>query len=363
MTNAMNATTLFGDGSIRIGGFSKFIINGQAYRCGLNPSTADGLLDFVVYDNGQFDASLEDATYLNNSALAGSVTRITASDSATVKFGHNAVVGYAAGSTGELILKDSVTCQNGLYGFTFGRGGSATDISTGILRMSGGTFTIGSSKTTTYPDLYGFVFGNGAATNATGEIWNKGFGYISGGTITVCQGIHIGDGNAYGFVEQSGGKIQMSNNNSYPVNVGNHHGTGVYRMTGGTFHTPNSTVSVGANNGNGMLEFGAGTGTCTAKNMNLAGVGATLKFVFGADGSVIKPNVTDTLTIDPGAKIVVDTTACAEPKSVDLMTFGAKSGSFADADIEIIGIKGALVSQSDAKLRLQINKGTVVIIR
>ena len=172
-------------------------------------------------------------------------------------------------------------------------------------------------------------------------------------------GLHIGDGNAYGLVEQSGGTMNMNNTSA---NIGNHHGTGVYRLTGSAaYNGGTGTVNVGANDGTGTLEFGVGSGSFTAKNLNLAGANSTLKFVLGADGSVIKPNVTDTLTVGTGAKLVVDATGYTG-KSRDLMTFAKRDGSFAAGDITVIGLKDGSVAQEGGRLRLRVPAGLVLVV-
>ena len=138
---------------------------------------------------------------------------------------------------------------------------------------------------------------------------------------------------------------------------------GVYRMTGGTFNGGTGTVSIGLNGGKGTLEFGAGNGSFAAANLNLSGSNSMLKFVLGADGSVIRPNVTSMLTIGTGAKLVVDSTAY-RGAAVTLMTFGAASGSFAAADISLVGAPNGKLTQSGSSLRfIPEPHGLVLIVR
>ena len=355
------AAHAFGSGTVRIhGNDGATLKSALTLKSGrrFGPLGAGESLEIDVSDGGLLELSGDSATSING--VAGSWTRLTVRDSGAANMGNSVWVGNGAGTTGEIVLRDNATCSDKYYTFTFGRGGSADGVATGVLMMSGGTLTVRSSEDADYPTLRGLVFGDGASSTATGEIWNRGLGYISGGIVNVARRLCVGDGNAYGLVEQSGGTMNMGNK---PATIGDHCGTGVYRMTGGTFNGGTGTVSIGLNGGKGTLEFGAGNGSFAAANLNLSGSNSMLKFVLGADGSVIRPNVTSMLTIGTGAKLVVDSTAY-RGAAVTLMTFGAASGSFAAADISLVGAPNGKLTQSGSSLRfIPEPHGLVLIVR
>ena len=142
---------------------------------------------------------------------------------------------------------------------------------------------------------------------------------------------------------------------------------GLYRFTGGTADFSKGSLNIGSDGGKGTLEVGAGTGTFTAKSMNLAGAGATLKFKLGADGSLATLGVTGALTIGSGAKLEVDASECTDGANVTLMTFGSRTGEFASGDIEVLSASERMicnVQQLDNKIRFVMKKlGFMVIVR
>ena len=228
--------------------------------------------------------------------------------------------------------------------------------------MSGGTLQ---TKAANSGDARGLLVGYDSGTSFT-DFYNYGTLDLSDGTVNNTGAncwLVVGRGNSYGEVLQGGGTF---NQGSKAARIGWYGGTGLYRFTGGTADFSKCDFIVGADGGKGTVEIGAGSGTFTAKNLNLAGSDATLKFKVGSDGSLATLKVTGTFTVASGAKLVVDVSECMGEEPVDLMTFAGKDGDFAAENVELIAANPSKLSikQSATCLCLAPKKsGFVLFVR
>lgn len=298
---------------------------------------------------------------------AGAKTVVNASGNSSIVFGKQGIIGYgAAGMGGELNISDNAVVSNKTYsGIHIGREGSAGKPSCGKVRISGGLLSVSTSSDGGTP-FTGLNIGCEPEKDPVfTDFYNRGSLEISGGEVKT-SGAHsrlvVGTGNSYGEVLQSNG---VFNQGRAEVRVGWYGGTGLYRFTGGTANFTQGDFYIGSENGNGTLEIGAGTGTFTAKNMYFAGAGATLKFKPGANGSLATLNVTGTLSVTSGAKLVVDATQCTGNSPVTLVTFGSPDGRFAEEDIEILADDPVRyrVRQLSTRIRLHPTNGLLLIVK
>lgn len=297
----------------------------------------------------------------------GSKTVVNASGNSVLSGARLLFVGYgtAAGASGELNISDNAVVSNSMYyGIFVGKNGTAAKPAVGRIKMTGGLLRAYTSINA--GELGALNFGCDTATEFAG-FYNYGTLELSGGSVTNVGSAYskliVGAGNGYGEVLQCGGIFSQGTGDA---KIGWRGGTGLYRFTGGTADFSQCDFIVGADSGKGTLEIGAGSGTFTSKNLNLAGSDATLKFKVGADGSLPTLGVTGTFTVASGAKLVVDASEYTGKEPVTLMTFVGKDGDFADEDISVIeaGKPTYCIKQSGGKLALCAkSKGFMLIFR
>ena len=143
--------------------------------------------------------------------------------------------------------------------------------------------------------------------------------------------------------------------------------TGTVRVIDGSFALRNGDVKYDAvfgGQGTGVLEIGS-NGLFTAGQVVFSNhVASVLKFTPGTNGSGMLS--ADRLTISPGARLVVDLTACDEStfRKQTLAEADVWSGEFSEANITIVpsGTKFA-VRRVGNKLQISRNAGLMIIFR
>ena len=298
--------------------------------------------------------------------------------------GPYAYVGYSANGNGELCISDQAVFANDVnsslrYGLFVGRGDSdSATPAQGVLRVSGGRLLVFNNKSD--QALSGLGIGWGINTDSGDTNCCVGTVYLSGGAITN-QGTTawtvIGAGAARGAVYQTGGifaAVPSTNtytnntvigfrggNGRYEISGGNYYGkrnvivggmskndgplpakytalttdrkgTGVLKVTGGTFETLKDILV--SHGGDGTVEIGS-DGTLKAANLRLESNTAKLAFAPGSDTSG-KIVLSGTLEAAEGATIEVDASAFVGYEKVTLVEAADLSGF----DPERVVVKG-----------------------
>jgi hypothetical protein len=334
------------------------------------PAAANETLTVNLSDNARYRASYQ--VDCIGGYYAGAKTVVNVSGNATMCFGSEFFVGYgggwsangATGMSGEMNISGNAVVSNMTnYGIFIGVSGTESRPASGKIRMSGGLLrAVANSNAKTFG---GLTIGEDEATVFT-NVYNRGSFEMSGGTVTnnanAYNRLIMGAGNSHGEMLQSGGSFVQGKG---VVRVGWRGGIGLYRFTGCTADFSNCDFHVGLDGGKGTLEIGAGTGTLTSKNLFFDGEDAVLKFKPGANGSLARLNVTTMFTVASDAKLVVDASEYVGIKPVDLMTFAAKDGDFAEENIEIIAPKPSQfkVQQQATRIRLVVRKGFMMSVK
>lgn len=375
-----NPALLFGTGSVRIGGNARLVMDGNGYgywtpaAAGVS-TLAPSTLTVDIAGNAFVTNAGVSRAYISG-YYDDTRTIVSVRENAIVKLPNEAYVGYARLSStkyvstyGELNISGNAKVASGMYGLFVAHYGTSEKPSSGKVAMSGGELDLSFvNQSATAPNARGLAIGYNPYSGGFTNIDNTGVFELSGGTVknTSSKGSFVvGEGNAKGDFIQTGGTFTQGTKESY---IGWYGGIGRYAFSGdGTANFASSDVSLGANGGKGTLEIGAGSGTFTSKNLNLAGSGATLKFKPGANGSLATLNVTGTFTVESGAKLVVDATEYTGKEPVTLMTFASKpTGAFADADISVIGAESSSWYVKSLADRLELrnqNYGLTIIVR
>jgi len=363
-----NPALVFGTGVVNVRDNAFLWLKGSGQpRSRVTPAAENELLTINISDNARYSSPCT-IEYIGG-YYSGSKTVVNASGNATMRFSSELVVGYGGannttGTVGELNIFDSAVVSNvSNYGIFIGTSGTATKPSLGKIKMEGGVLrAIANNNASTYG---GLVVGQDSATEFT-NVYNRGTLEISGGVITnnanAYNRLLVGSGNAYGEVLQGDGSIVQGKG---VTRVGWRGGIGLYRFTGGTGDFSKCDFHVGLAGGKGTLEIGAGTGTLTSMNLFFDGADSVLKFKPGANGSLAKLNVTTMFTVVSDAKLVVDASEYVGIRPVELMTFAAKDGNFAEENVEIIAPKPSQfkVLQQTGRIRLIVRKGFMMSVR
>ena len=360
-----NPAPVFGTGVVNVRDNAKLRFSGSGYAR-WTPAEDNGTLTVNLSGNAVMNAASCN-NYIGGYNYNGAKTVVNVSGNSVMHFSSILYVGYQGqdGASGELNISDNAVVSNQTnYGIFVGRGGTAAKPSIGKIKMTGGYLRpISNLNAKEYGSLN---FGCDTATEFT-NIYNRGTLEISGGAITNnsterYSQLVVGAGNAYGEILQSGGTIYQGKTISY---VGWRGGIGFYRFTGGTADFSRCDLHVGLDGGKGTLEIGAGTGTLTSKNLFFDGADSVLKFKPGANGSLAKLNVTTMFTVASDAKLVVDASEYVGIRPVELMTFAAKDGNFAEENVEIIAPKPSQfkVLQQAGRIRLIVRKGFMMSVK
>ena len=341
---------VFGTGTVDVRGDASVRFTNDGYAR-ITPDAPYQTLTLNFSGDSQLESCIANEYF--GGSYTGATTVVNASGNAKLWFG-SAKFGYGGmpGASCELNISEHAIVSN-KNAFTIGTGGTAEAPSLGRVKITGGILRSDGANNG------GFTVGYDSATIMTG-IYNRATLEISGGAVSNAVEYNrtfiVGQGNSYGEVLQRGGIIAQGYGAS---RIGYNGGMGLYRFTGGTADFSKCNFYVGADSGKGTLEIGAGTGTFTAKSMNLADDGATLKFKLGADGSLATLGVTGALTIGSGAKLEVDASECTDGANVTLMTFGSRAGEFASGDIEVLSASERMicnVQQLDREIRFVMKK-------
>ena len=360
-----NPAPVFGTGVVNVRDNAKLRFVGSGYAR-WTPAEDNGTLTLNLSGNAVMNAASCN-NYIGGYNYKGAKTVVNASGNSVMYFSSTLCVGYQGqdGASGELnISGNAVVSNQNNYGIFVGRDGTAAKPSIGKIKMTGGYLRPVSNLNAR--EYGGLNFGRDNATVFT-NIYSRGTLEISGGAITNNSAdkysqLVVGAGNAYGEILQSGGTIYQGKTVSY---VGWRGGIGLYRFSGGTADFSRCDLHVGLDGGKGTIEIGAGTGTLTSKNLFFDGANSVLKFKPGANGSLAKLNVTTMFTVAPDAKLVVDASEYVGIKPIDLMTFAAKDGDFAEENVEIIAPKPSQfkVLQQTGRIRLIVRKGFMMSVR
>ena len=142
--------------------------------------------------------------------------------------------------------------------------------------------------------------------------------------------------------------------------------TGVVRVVDGKLDVKNGATKYDAvfgGHGTGLLEIGS-NGVFTAGHLTMSNhVASVLMFTLGADG-VGKVSV-EKLTVAPGAKLVVDASACDfdHIRSQTLVETDAWEGDFGVADVMVVPADKYAVRRKGNLLRMVPLRGSVIVIR
>ena len=298
--------------------------------------------------------------------------------------GPYAFVGYRANGNGELCISDQAVFANDSesYGYGLILGRSSSDPAApaqGVLRVSGGRLLVLNNRVDQAPTGLGVGWGLDSDSGDTN--CNVGTVYLSGGAITnsgTTAWTVIGAGAARGAVYQTGGIFaavptanSYSNNTvigfrggdgRYEISGGRYYGTanvivggmakgdgplparyttlttdrkgtGVLKVTGGTFETTKDILV--SHGGDGTVEIGAG-GTLNAANLRLESETARLAFTIGEGDTCGKIVLSGSLTVAEGATIEVDVSNLVGNEKIPLVEAGDLSG----VDIQRIVLKG-----------------------
>jgi hypothetical protein len=361
-----NPAPIFGTGvvNIRENALLKLRKVGDASWSRWTPAAANETLTVNLSGNATLDEASCDLGAIAG-MWDGSKTVVNASGNSVLSGARLLFVGYgtAAGASGELNISDNAVVSNSMhYGIFVGKNGTAAKPAVGRIKMTGGLLRAYTSINA--GELGALNFGCDTATGFAG-FYNYGTLELSGGSVTNVGSTYnkliVGAGNGYGEVLQSGGIFSQGTGDA---KIGWRGGTGLYRFTGGTADFSKCDFIVGADSGKGTLEIGAGSGTLTSKNLNLAGSDATLKFKVGADGELATLGVTGMFTVASGAKLVVDASEYTGKGPVTLMTFAGKDGDFADEDITLLVSKsGYHLKRSSGKIELSREAGLTIVFK
>lgn len=361
-----NPAPIFGTGvvNIRENALLKLRKVGDASWSRWTPAAANETLTVNLSGNAALDEASCDLGAIAG-MWDGSKTVVNASGNSVLSGARLLFVGYgtAAGASGELNISDNAVVSNSMYyGIFVGKNGTAAKPAVGRIKMTGGLLRAYTSINA--GELGALNFGCDTATEFAG-FYNYGTLELSGGSVTnvgsTYNKLSVGAGNGYGEVLQSGGIFSQGTGDA---KIGWRGGTGLYRFTGGTADFSKCDFIVGADSGKGTLEIGAGSGTFTSKNLNLAGSDATLKFKVGADGELATLGVTGMFTVASGAKLVVDASEYTGKGPVTLMTFAGKDGDFADEDITLLVSKsGYHLKRSSGKIELSREAGLTIVFK
>lgn len=312
--------------------------------------------------------------------------------------------GGSGGKTGrgEIILNSGTIAlgeSGSRYGLTLGWTGDSNCVARAKLTMNGGLMRTDSGVWNGVDQMQGIVVGR--VSTRTGAALAEY--YMNGGIVTNYGQFAVGAGlGATGSVRQTGGIIRNFNR---PFSVGNGGGFGTLVIDGGTItntvkafiggltaadygYTPtvshlflsNSVGQVTINDGAllssqdltlgkwGTGELTIGTnGFCTARVVSLMntatnGQQSVLKFVLGSESSG-KLTATQSVTLETGAKLIVDARNYkAKDPWVKLLETPARTGSFAPADITVLG-PGQIVQTRDANIWYNDNaRGTKILL-
>ena len=360
-----NPALVFGTGAVDVRENAQLSLkppSGASPRSWWSPNAADETLTVSLSGNSRMISGCEDDNICG--VYSGAKSLVKVSGNAALGLGNSVYIGAGnTGAYGEIDISGCAVVSNRYYAVYVGSKGKEGAISNGKIKMSGGTLQ---TKAANSGDARGLLVGYDSSTSFA-DFYNYGTLDISDGTVnnntSANCGLVVGRGNSYGEVLQSGGTF---NQGSKAARVGWYGGTGLYRFTGGTADFSKCDFNVGANDGKGTLEIGAGSGTFTSKNLNLAGSGATLKFKPGANGSLAALGVTGTFTVASGAKLVVDASEYTGNEPVNLMTFASKSGEFAVEDVEIVAAKPSRfkVVQDSGSIQLTVpQRGFMLLVR
>ncbi len=137
-------------------------------------------------------------------------------------------------------------------------------------------------------------------------------------------------------------------------------GTGLLKVTGGSFTVTNNTLTVGGN-GTGAVTIGS-NGVCFAKDIVLTNnTQSTLRFELGAAGSGIL-KASGNLAIAPGAKLEVDAKAYqGSAVWVKLADCATRTTSFAPSNITVTG-NGVVKQNIDEDIWLYVQRETIIRI-
>ena len=358
-----NPALVFGTGTVNVRGNAYlWLKNSGNPRSRWTPAAENEILTVNLSDNARY-RSAYNVDFIGG-YFAGARTVVNVSGNATMSFGSQLTIGYGGGAGGEMNISGNAVVSNQTnYGISIGVSGTLEKPSSGKIRMTGGLVrALANSNASTFG---GLTIGQDNATEFT-NVYNRGSFEMSGGTVTnnanAYNRLIMGAGNSHGEMLQSGGSFVQGKG---VVRVGWRGGIGLYRFTGGTADFSNCDFHVGLDGGKGTLEIGAGTGTLTSKNLFFDGEDAVLKFKPGANGSLARLNVTTMFTVVEGAKLVVDASEYVGIRPVDLMTFAAKNGEFAEENVEIIAPKPSQfkVQQQATRIRLVVRKGFMMSVK
>ena len=172
-------------------------------------------------------------------------------------------------------------------------------------------------------------------------------------------------GGGSGMYEIAGGSYDTPNRvfiGGVPTDIqsfSNAGGVGTLKVSGGTF-TTDDTLMVGGY-GTGTLTIGS-SGTCDVQNLILTNTTSTLLCEFGV-GGLGALNVSDTLTINTGAKLEVDTTAYqGSTVWVKLVNCATRTTAFAPENITVMG-DGVVRQDKDEDIWLYMQHGTIIFFR
>lgn len=370
---------MFGNGRVKATG-NALLTSGpsSAARIIWTPHAASGTLDVEFTDQSVLDFSNKNTVFIGG-FYKDSLARVKLSGQANFKMPYSLILSVpitypdkpAADTYAEMEISDSATASGTWYGVFVARDGTADYRFNGKLSVSGGKLTVGANQDSTSPTRNGLGIGYNAQQNGYSGTYARGTVELSGGTIETSGRTFftVGYGNASGELVQTGGTFKYDASSvSYNARVGYYGGIGRYAFSGdgsADFTAKDFDLTFGEHGGKGTLEIGPGTGEFKAKALTVTG--ADSKFVFkpGAAGSLAKLTVTGTLTVSDGAKLVVDMTGFTGKQSFTLMTFDAKSGDFADADIEIVSDRPQFykVEKNANDYRLLVHNGTMVLVK
>ena len=345
-------------------------------------------------------------------ATAGGTASFSFVGQSSGSVGPYVYVGYAANGNGELCVSDQAVFANDAetmrYGLFLGhKVSNSTTPAQGVLRISGGRLLILNGQDD--QSLSGFGIGFGINSNTGNTNCNVGIVYLSGGAITnkgVTAWTAIGAGAAKGAVYQTGGvfaavpdatpyvnntvigfrggngRYEMSGGRyygtenvivggmskddgplpaKYTVLTTDRKGTGVLKVTGGTFETAKDVLV--SHGGDGTVEIGSG-GTLKAANLRLESATAKLLFTVGEGNTCGKIVLSGTLEAAPGALIEVDVSNLVGYAKVMLVDAANLSGF----DVQRVVLKGdakhdVVVKKAGNRLYVGRLRGFVVSFR
>jgi len=400
--------------------------DGGKPRVYATPPAAGGTMEILFKDHARIGATagvtVSDNFYrftLGN-GIAGTTTKLTLAGDGIYNLGNQVEVGFAAGC-GELRQSNGMTWISSTRGLAVGTcdldATTATPIDcSGLLEFSGGVMSVNAGSWNEYNRLNGFTVGNGFYVKAGREGRFEGRAVISGGVVTndgYRSVIGIGIGQAKGEYVQTGGThikagdgcdilvgfsggeglFALSNGTfrtlkqidtwiggcptnelqrNLPYCPDRHDAKGVLDVAGGTFQSDYGRLFVGVD-GSGELALGE-TGQLQVKELVLSngvdratGTETKLRLTFGPTG-IGKATVSAGLRIDPGTKLVVDTTAyTGASRMFTVLEAANRTGDFRPEDVTVIRDPAAgqnvRVHWSGNRLRIGVADGMMIIVR